>query len=83
VQDAPDLAMGQAIAFDQLSVRPPLLLELPERRGVHHGAGLELLDMDVHQGSLPNEMITATQSRACNMEFPSISFVPEQRARPE
>ena len=43
-------AVGQAIAFDELAVRGPLLLELRKRRGVHHcAAGLELMDMNVYQ----------------------------------
>jgi hypothetical protein len=47
-EDAADLALGQAIAFDQLAVGRPLVLELGQRRGVHHRtAGLELMDMNV------------------------------------
>jgi hypothetical protein len=43
-------AVGQAIAFDELAVRGPLLLELRKRRGVHHfAAGLELMDMNGYQ----------------------------------
>jgi hypothetical protein len=43
-------AVGHAIAFDELAVRGPLLLELRKRRGVHHcAAGLELMDMNVYQ----------------------------------
>jgi hypothetical protein len=35
-----------------------LLLELPQRGGVHHGAaGLELMDMDIDQARLLIEMI--------------------------
>ena len=50
LQDAADLAVGQVIAFDQLAVGRPLLLELRQRRGVHHGAaGLELMDVNVDQ----------------------------------
>jgi hypothetical protein len=46
--------VGQAIAFDELAVRGPLLLELRKRRGVRHcAAGLELMDMNVYQVSLP------------------------------
>jgi hypothetical protein len=55
-EDTAHLAVGQAIAFDQLAVRGPLLLELRKRRGVHHcAAGLELMDMDmnVYQVRLP------------------------------
>jgi hypothetical protein len=49
-EDIAYLAVGQAIAFDQLAVRGPLLLELRKRRGVHHcAAGLELMDMNVYQ----------------------------------
>ena len=49
-QDAADLAVGEAIAFDQLAVGGPLLLELRKRRGVHHcAAWLELMDMNVYQ----------------------------------
>ena len=50
LQDAADLALRQAIAFDQLAIGRPLLLELLERRGVHHRAArLELMDMNVDQ----------------------------------
>ena len=53
-QDAADLALGQAIAFDQLAVGGPLFLELRQRRGVHDGAaGLELMDMNVDHGVAP------------------------------
>ena len=49
-EDTAHLAVGQAIAFDQLAVRGPLLLELRKRRGVHHcAAWLELMDMNVYQ----------------------------------
>ena len=46
-----DLAVRQAIAFDQLAVGGPLLLKLREGRGVHHRAArFELMDVHVHQG---------------------------------
>jgi hypothetical protein len=49
-EDTAHLAVGQAIAFDELAVRGPLLLELRKRGGVHHcAAGLELMDMNVYQ----------------------------------
>jgi hypothetical protein len=49
-EDSAYLAVGQAIAFDQLAVRGPLPLELGKRRGVHHcAARLELMDMNVYQ----------------------------------
>jgi hypothetical protein len=49
-EDTAHLAVGQAIAFDELAVRSPLLLELRKRRGIHHcAAGLELMDMNVYQ----------------------------------
>jgi hypothetical protein len=56
-QDAADLAVAEAIARDELAVGGPLLLELCERRGVHHrAAGLELVDMNVdHVRGLRNE----------------------------
>jgi hypothetical protein len=48
-EDTAHLAVGQAIAFDQLAIRGPLLLELAKRRRVHHcAAGLELMDMNVY-----------------------------------
>ena len=49
-KDTAYFAVGQAIAFDQLAVRGPLLLELRKRRGIHHcAARLELMDMNVYQ----------------------------------
>ena len=50
MKDTAHFAMGKAIAFDQLAVCGPLLLELRKRRGVHHcAARLELMDMNVYQ----------------------------------
>jgi hypothetical protein len=49
-KNRPDLAVSEATAFDQRAVCLPLLLELRQRAGVHHGpAGLKLMDMNVHQ----------------------------------
>jgi hypothetical protein len=49
-EDSAHRAVGQAIAFDQLAICGPLLLELRKRRSVHHcAAGLELMDMNVYQ----------------------------------
>ena len=49
-EDTAHLAVGQAIAFDELAVRSPLLLELRKRCSVYHcAAGLELMDMNVYQ----------------------------------
>src|SRR5262249_7512298 len=46
--------MSQAIVFDELAVGSPLLLELRQRRGIHHGAGgLKLMDGHVDQARLP------------------------------
>ena len=46
VQDTADLAVGYVIAFDDLAIGRPLLLELLERDGVDHGAArLKLMDM--------------------------------------
>jgi hypothetical protein len=54
-EDSAYLAVGQAIVFDQLAVGGPLLLELGERRGVHHcAAGLAFTDVNVHQGRCPS-----------------------------
>jgi hypothetical protein len=50
-QDRADLTLRQAIAFDQLAVGPPLLLELRKRRGIQHcAARLKLMNMNVDQG---------------------------------
>jgi hypothetical protein len=49
-KDTAHFAVGQTIAFDQLAVRGPLLLEPRKRRGIHHcAARLELMDMNVYQ----------------------------------
>ncbi len=49
-QESADLAMGQAVALDQLAVGCPLLLELRERRSVHdRAARLELMDVNIDQ----------------------------------
>src|SRR5215813_7109286 len=46
--------MSQAIALDELAVGSPLLLELRQGRGIHHGAGgLKLMDVHVDQARLP------------------------------
>ncbi|MGZ9110324.1 MAG: hypothetical protein ACXW3X_04360 [Rhodoplanes sp.] len=55
-ENAADLALGQIVAFDELAVRGPLLLELRKRRGVHHRAGgLELMDVNVDQTGPPTK----------------------------
>jgi hypothetical protein len=80
-EDAADLALGQAIAFDQLAVGGPLLLELPESRGVHHGAaGLELMDMNVDQGrTLPPKRLEPQGNRPeVSTQFPSNSFAQDE-----
>src|SRR4029077_6816808 len=78
-EDTACLAVGQAIAFDELAVRGPLLLELRKRRSVHHcAAGLELMDMNVYQvrcltsqrGNRPG----ATCSRGASPQFSSMSM---------
>jgi hypothetical protein len=54
-QDAAYLAVAETVARDELAVGGPLLLELRERRGVHHrAAGFELVNMNVdHVRGLP------------------------------
>ena len=49
-KDSTYLAVGQAIAFDQLAVGGPLLLELGKRRRVDYcTARLELMDVNAYQ----------------------------------
>jgi hypothetical protein len=62
-QDIFDLSMGQAIVFDQLAVRRPLLLELRKRRSVYHGAvGSELMDVNVDQGRCLKFAVNVTRT---------------------
>src|SRR5262245_19298965 len=61
-EEGGQLAVRQAIAFNQLAIGFPLLLELCQRRGINHGAtGLELMNMDVDQGRLPHRSATLYQ----------------------
>jgi hypothetical protein len=86
-KDIAYLTVGQVIAFDQLAVRGPLLLELRKSGGVHHcAAGLELMDMNVYQSSLPPHQNIEPQGKfspSASMEFPSISCVQDEVLRPE
>jgi hypothetical protein len=61
-QEGRQLAVRHAVAFDQLAVGFPLLLELCQRRGINDGtAGLELMNMDVDQGRRPHRSATLYQ----------------------
>src|SRR5262249_36093674 len=65
VQQAADRAMREQVAFHQLAVGGPLLLELLERGGIHHRvARFELVDMDVDQSLLLTSRAQRSMSEA-------------------